>query len=346
MKVFLPHNQLERTSGIGKAVTKQIEYLQNENIECCFHKQKGIDLVHINSVFDPKNLFVLFETHKKRIPLITHGHSTKQDYLNSFWFANITKKIVYYKYKKYYSYADLIITPTEYSKSLLLGYGYNDNIVVVSNGIDVDLSNANIEQNIELFLKSCNLSKDDKVVLGIGHPFLRKGIDDFFACAKKFPAYKFVWCGHVPSVLLPKEVRTLLRNKPKNVILPGFINPLAVRGGMHFSKCFFFPSREETEGIVVLEALSCRCPLIVRDIGVYDYWLKNNLNCKKAIDRQGFERALYEVLNQNTTQMVEEGYKVAKSKDRSRISKELSNAYNKTIYDAANKKSDINRKVR
>lgn len=39
---------------------------------------------------------------------------------------------------------------------------------------------------------------------------------------------------------------------------------------------FFFPSREETEGIVVLEALASRQHLVLRDIPVYDGWVDQN----------------------------------------------------------------------
>ena len=345
MKVYLPHNELERTSGIGKAITKQIEYLQEEGINCVFRPEKGVDLVHINSIFDFKNIFILYGAHIGNVPLVTHGHSTKQDWLNSFWFAKITKPYVYKQIHDYYSFGDLVITPTPYSRSLILGYGYNDNVVTISNGIDVDLSNKNIKENIEKFKTICNLKDDDQVVLGIGHPFLRKGIDDFFAVAKQFPNLKFVWCGHVPHILLPRKVRKLLRHKPSNVIMPGFIDANAVRGAMHFSKCFFFPSREETEGIVVLESLACKCPLVIRDIGVYDYWLKDGVNCYKGLDCNDFTNIINKVLTSDSTKLVDNGFKLAKERDKSIISKQLAQTYQRVIYEKQNRKECI-RKVR
>jgi 1,2-diacylglycerol-3-alpha-glucose alpha-1,2-glucosyltransferase len=36
-----------------------------------------------------------------------------------------------------YSSADLIITPTPYSKKLIEGYGFNKKVLAISNGIDL-----------------------------------------------------------------------------------------------------------------------------------------------------------------------------------------------------------------
>ena len=45
-------------------------------------------------------------------------------------------------------------------------------------------------------------------------------------------------------------------------------------GAFSAAKAFLFMTYEENEGIVVLEALSAQLPLIVRDIPVYNKWLK------------------------------------------------------------------------
>ena len=345
MKVYLPHNNIEKKSGIGKAIDKQIQYLNDDGIECVFHYQKDVDLVHINSVFDFKNRFVLFNNYFRKLPLISHGHSTRQDWKNSFNFWKALQPMVYRNFKDYYSRADYIITPTPYSKSIIEGYGYCDNVVCISNGINVEESNENVEENIKKFLKICGLNETDKVILGIGHVFYRKGIDDFFRCAQDFKDYKFVWCGYLPHIILTHDMRKLLRHKPDNVIVPGFIDSNSVRGAMHFAKCFFFPSREETEGIVVLEALAGKCPLIIRDIGVYDYWLKDGVNCYKGRDAKSFSECIRKVLNNDNTSLINEGYKVALQRDKKIVSNQLAEAYKAALNERENRKNAI-RKVR
>ena len=53
----------------------------------------------------------------------------------------------------------------------------------------------------------------------------------------------------------------------------------------------FFPSKEETEGIVVLEALAASEQVILRDIPVFPDWLTHGVNCWKGKDADEF-RAL------------------------------------------------------
>ena len=59
---------------------------------------------------------------------------------------------------------------------------------------------------------------------------------------------------------------------------------------------FAFLSLEETEGIVVLEALSCGIPTVLRDIPVYQGWLPEGSGIWKARDAAGFQQAVREAL--------------------------------------------------
>jgi glycosyltransferase involved in cell wall biosynthesis len=43
---------------------------------------------------------------------------------------------------------------------------------------------------------------------------------------------------------------------------------------------FFWPSKNENEGIALLEAMSCGKPLVIRDIPTYD-WLDDETHCLK-----------------------------------------------------------------
>lgn len=49
-------------------------------------------------------------------------------------------------------------------------------------------------------------------------------------------------------------------------------------------------SHEETEGIVVLEALACGIPTVVRDIPVYNGWLREGQNAYKASGTDEFQQ--------------------------------------------------------
>ncbi len=87
--------------------------------------------------------------------------------------------------------------------------------------------------------------------------------------AKKMPQYKFIWFGSTPKALITGEVRKVLKNHPDNVIFPGYIVGEVIQGAFSGADCFFFPSHEETEGIVILEALASSQKIVIRNIGAY-----------------------------------------------------------------------------
>ncbi|UKI48766.1 MAG: glycosyltransferase [Clostridium sp.] len=70
--------------------------------------------------------------------------------------------------------------------------------------------------------------------------------------------------------------------------MPGYISGDIIKGAFHSADLLFFPSYEETEGIVVLEALASKLPVLVRDIGVYKPWLKDGISCYMGKNNDDF----------------------------------------------------------
>lgn len=68
--------------------------------------------------------------------------------------------------------------------------------------------------------------------------------------------------------------------------------------------CICFFSYEETEGIVVLEALSCEIPVIVRDIPVYEGWLTDGEQVRKASNLDSYEQAVRDILYEEPLEKV------------------------------------------
>ena len=92
---------------------------------------------------------------------------------------------------------------------------------------------------------------------------------------------------------------------------------------------FFFPSREETEGIVVLEALACKTQILLRDIPAFDPWMQDQVNCYKGKTNQDFIDYINKIINHELPSTIEEGYKVAKERDLLLIGKQLKEVYEK-----------------
>lgn len=73
---------------------------------------------------------------------------------------------------------------------------------------------------------------------------------------------------------------------PKNLMFPGFVDEEILLGAFSAADLFLFMTYEENEGIVVLESLSTKLPILLRDIPVYNGWLEDGKNCLKAKQQQ------------------------------------------------------------
>lgn len=92
-----------------------------------------------------------------------------------------------------------------------------------------------------------------------------------------------------------------------------------------------FPTREETEGIVTLEALASRCPLIVRDHPVFNPWLIDKVNCYKGKSIEDFSNLVGYCLNHRDETLIENGYQVAKARDLKIIGQKLKMIYEEEL---------------
>ena len=127
--------------------------------------------------------------------------------------------------KKCYQTADLILTPSDYSKSLIEEYGINRPIQVISNGIDLDYWQATNEE-INEFKKNYGLKKEDKLILSVGLQIERKGIIEFVEMARKLPEYQFIWFGYTDPKLLPKKVVRAIQTDLPNLQFPVILNEM------------------------------------------------------------------------------------------------------------------------
>jgi 1,2-diacylglycerol-3-alpha-glucose alpha-1,2-glucosyltransferase len=312
-------------SGIGRALKHQQKALAHVGVSYTNNPKDTYDLAHINTIFYNSE-HILKKCKRKNIPVIVHGHSTKEDFLNSFRFYKFISPWFNRRLIKMYKKADLIVTPTEYSKRLIDNYKTGTKVVVLSNGIVLS-DYAHDEKKIMAFKQFFKINDGEKVIIGIGLLFVRKGIHDFFEIARSFPNIKFIWFGHLQRALTSIRVRQAIRNKPNNVVMPGYIDSDIIKGAFQYSECLLFPSYEETEGIVVLEALASRCPVICRDIGVYQRWLIDGKNCLKAKNNDEFIKKIKYVIKKDVSSLCDEGYEIVKTKAIENIGKELHKIY-------------------
>lgn len=358
--LFSEGKKLIAESGVGKVLSLQKKslYLQND-ITFTTDKHDYYNIVHINT-FALNSFFLARKCHKKGIPVIITTHTIVEDFENSFrgTYSSQNKTLFRKWLKYYYNYADLLISPTNYVKELLLSehYGITVPIKVVSNGVDNELfgKTKSYEERKEIInvLKRIKNTKaviceTDKIILAVGLYLERKGIEEFIklaACAEKNEKYsnwKFIWAGHTNSLLIPTKINKAIRRarKLKNIIFTGYIEHDVLSKLYRNSDAFLMLTKAETECLAILEALSSKVPIIVRNIPVFNDWLTDD-SCRKfnaSLNGDNLTNELISLLNDtfntDNTDMLNKGFEIAHNRDLKTTGKQLVKIY-KDLYNS------------
>ncbi len=323
MKVRLYSGSLRlvEKSGVGQAIHHQRAMLESAGIPVTLRDEPDADIVQINTVFPDSFAAAVFARLREQ-KVIYYGHSTMEDFRNSFKCSNLLAPLFKRWIKLCYSMGDAVITPTEYSRQILLSYGIRKPIYALSNGVDTDFFCFCPEYR-DAFRRSYHLGEREKAVISVGHYIERKGLLDFIALARTMPSVRFFWFGYTDLRLVPDVIRRAIESAPANVTFPGYVGREALREAYCGCDLFCFMSYEETEGIVVLEALSCGTPALLRDIPVYRGWLKDGENVYFAEDIPSFRRRAAELLHRWMPDLTENGRAAARQRSIPRVAAQL-----------------------
>ena len=327
MKVCLYSGSLHMVerSGVGQAVQHQKQMLRSAGVDVTMNEQDDFDVIHLNTIF-PVSPLTALKARRAGKKVVYYGHSTMEDFRNSFKLSNQLAGIFKWWICQCYKTGDVIITPTEYSRKLLRSYGLTQPIYVLSNGVDTEFFSYTKERR-HAFRDHYGIGHDEKVVVSVGHYIVRKGILDFIELARHLPDVRFFWFGYTDPRLLPSEVTNAIRTAPENVVFPGYVAQEELRDAYCGADLFAFMSYEETEGIVVLEAMSCGTPTLVRDIPVYEEWLQDGIDVLKATDMEGFIQKTRDVLEGRTDIQFERQRALAMSRSYASLSRRLMEIY-------------------
>ena len=176
---------------------------------------------------------------------------------NYSWFFDKSKK--QYKNKKeiFKDVNITIVTPTDWMTSVVKQSFLKDcDCVKLPYGLDVDLfkpTESNFREKYGL--------QDKKIVLGVAFGWgERKGLDVFIELSKRLPKeYQIVLVGTSDSVdkLLPSNIISIHRTS----------NQIELAEIYTASDVFANPTREETFGLVNIEALACGTPTVTFNAG-------------------------------------------------------------------------------
>ncbi len=271
------------TGGHKQSVENQRTIMEKKGIDYTTEPDLSADILHLNNM-GPKSIYYARKARKKDIPVVVHAHQTAEDFRESFAFSNIIARPMKPYLKYAYSLADLIICPSAHNKDVIETYADAPK-KVISNGFDPDMLEG-YEDLRDEYLEKYDL--EPPVVFMVGHVIKRKGLESFIETARQMPEMDFVWFGFlnpsgedgvIDSLIQSRDTKKLVENAPGNCTFTGYIDD--IRGAYAAGDIFFFPTRNENEGMALLEAMACGKPPVVRDIETFQ-WLEHEENCLKA----------------------------------------------------------------
>ena len=294
MKIYIYSGgeKLVGRSGVGQAIRHQRECLRRAEIETSSRWTKDAAAVHVNTVL-PDSVLAALGARLRGRKVVWYGHSTMEDFRGSFKGSDALAPLFRQWIRFCYGLGDVVLTPTDYSRQLLEGYGLKRPVYRIS----------------------------------VGHTIARKGLPEFLDLARRIPSARFLWFGWTDPRLIPQEIVRAIENAPANVLFPGFVDRERLREAYCGADVFAFMSHEETEGIVVLEALACGIPTVVRDIPVYSGWLEAGKNVYKASNTDEFQQSVEGILSGALPDLTSAGRTTAESRSLEAVGARLREIY-------------------
>lgn len=284
--------------GMGTNVPMVARELERMGCEVFLNEPKReCDVLHIHSPL-PDSFMWALRRRKAGRPLVVHGRHLPELIKGGFIGGSLAYPFVRAYSVKFYNLGDVVVGATPYVAKSLSKDGVHRPFRIIPNGINRTVFERN-ENAGSSFRKRMGISPSEKLVLSVGLRIPRKGVDTFVNMASKFrdmPDVKFVWVGASEALLED----ALFQIAPGNVVFPGHVPFEEIVGVYSASDVFVFPTRAESYGNVMLEAASCGCPLLIRDIPVYEEWVQDGRHCLKARSDDDFAEKLKMILEDRT----------------------------------------------
>ena len=216
------------------------------------------DIIHASS---PGNmgLQALTLSYYHRLPLVGVYHTALPEYAEEtalkvgkkliptlkrtgFW-ENLTWHFI----KGYYNQCDLVFSPSEHIRKVLEDR-LKTEVRIFSRGIDLEQFNPRYREE-----------RTGLNVLYVGRVSVEKGLDDLVYAFEDIDNANIIFVGDGPY---RKELEERAR---RNFVFKGFLRDASLSAEYASADLFVFPSRTDTFGNVVLEAMASGLPVIVTD---------------------------------------------------------------------------------
>jgi len=281
--------------GMGTNVPMVVKELERAGVRVLMNKPKEqYDVLHVHSPLPDSFLWALRRRRAGK-PLVVHGRHLPELIKGGFVGGAVAYPFVRNYSVKFYNLGNVVVGATPYVVKSLAADGVRGPFRVIPNGINREIF-VRDEAAGKKFREKLGVSDSERLVVSVGLRIPRKGVDTFVNTAAKLgdrKNVKFVWVGESEALMED----ALDRTKPGNVMFPGHVPFEQIVGVYSAADVFVFPTRAESYGNVMLEAASCGCPLLIRDIPVYEEWVRDGEHCLKAKNDDEFVSKLSEILD-------------------------------------------------
>lgn len=175
------------------------------------------------------------------------------------------KKIVKHGITQLHNRCDIVIAPSRKVQQQLEGWGATSPIKVLPTGVDTITTKA---AEITAFRTNYNIHKNDQVVTFVGRLGSEKNIEmlirAFALLVPKHPSAKLLIVGdNVHRPVLEEYAKT--QGIVDKTIFTGYIEHDQLGAAYGASTVFAFPSRTDTQGLVLHEATNAGLPVVMVD---------------------------------------------------------------------------------
>jgi len=272
--------------GVGSAYEEQVALVKSymaDDFEIFENKAMFADITHYHTI-DVKHYLFLGLVKRKGIS-VGYVHMLPETVETSIQLPRLFKQ-VFYKYMiSFYKRMDYLVTVNSYFIDKLVKYGVDKSkITYIPNYVSDEIFFKCCSDKKNDLRKKFNIPEDKFVVLGVGQLQVRKGIFDFVEVANRMPHIQFVWAGGFSFGAITDgytQVKKIMETPPANVRFLGIVDRDQMPEIYNTADVMFLPSFEELFPMTVLESMSCRIPMLLRDLEIYedilfDFYLKEN----------------------------------------------------------------------
>ncbi len=218
----------------------------------------------------------LFLAKIKRKPYIFTYNTRYNQYTHYILNGKLVKpKVVEVTMAVFCNQCDIIIAPSDFIKDELLSFGVKKPITVIPNGIDIEKFK---KMKANTLRKNLGLKKQDKLVLYMGRLAKEKAVDFIIKAFEK--TSKDVLNSYLVIVGDGPEKENLEKLTEKfgltgRVVFLGYVSFKEVPKIYSQADLFVFASTTETQGMVILEAMASKVPVLTVKDRVFENIIKN-----------------------------------------------------------------------